>query len=142
MSRTVVNRQELELAFEFVSFGRPMEHEAYLCLDTGELHWHSEIGDNEEELPEDVDDPEKYLAIPHKNDLDLGTRLVLRFAAEQLPDAYDKVEAIFSRPGAYGRLKELLDQRGMLEQWYQYEEQAQQAALRDWCEANGIEVQG
>jgi len=23
-----------------------MEHEAYLCLETGEIFWHTEIGDN------------------------------------------------------------------------------------------------
>ena len=58
-------------AFEFVSFGPPEEHHAYLCLETGRIYWHSELGADEEELPEDIDDAEKYVAIPHKNDLDL-----------------------------------------------------------------------
>jgi hypothetical protein len=28
--------------FEFVSSTPPMEHEAYLCRETGEVHFHSE----------------------------------------------------------------------------------------------------
>ena len=129
-------------AFEFVSFGQPGEHEAYLCTKTGEIHWHSEYGDNEEPLPDDIEDPEKYIAIPHKNDLGLGKSLVLKYAAEFLPDALDNVREIFRRRGAYARFKDLLEHRGMLQQWYEYEATAQKYALRDWCEDRGIELHG
>lgn len=136
-----VKFDDLLLAFEFVSFGGPMAHEAYLCRETGKIHWYSEFGDNEEELPEDIDS-DKYIAIPHKNDLNLGKRLVLRFAAEFLPEELDKVREIFSRRGAYARFKDLLERTGKLEQWYDYEARAQKEALREWCEENGIEIDG
>lgn len=122
-------------AFDFVSAGQPMEHEAYLNVDTGVIHYHSEIGDDEEPLPDDMEDSGKYIAIPHKNDLGLGRRLVLRFAAEILPDALDDVYGIFARRGAYGRFKNLLERRGALQQWYEYEEKSRKEALREWCEA-------
>lgn len=142
VDRSVVKFQDLLLAFDFVSSGAPMEHEAYLCKETGVIHWHSEYGDvEEEELPGDIDS-DKYVEIPHKNDLDLGKRLVLKFAAEFLPDEYDKVGEIFSRRGAYVRFKELLERNGKLQQWYDYEEKAQNEALRAWCEDNGIEIDG
>jgi len=63
--------ENIEEGFHFVSFGAPMEHDAYLSLETGEIHFHSEYGDTEP-LPEDIDEPGKYLSLPHKNDLGLG----------------------------------------------------------------------
>jgi hypothetical protein len=34
-----------------------------------------------------IDGPERYLAVPSKNELDLGHRLALALAAPELPDA-------------------------------------------------------
>ncbi len=76
--------QELTDAFDFVSSGQPMENEAYLSKETGAVYWHSEYSEDIEELPNDIDDGEKYLLIPHKNDLGLGKSLALRFAEEFL----------------------------------------------------------
>jgi hypothetical protein len=138
----VVKFDDLMLAFDFVSASAPTEHEAYLCKETGAIYWRSEYGDvEEEELPDDIDS-DKYIEIPHKNDLDLGRRPVLRFAAEFLPDEYDKVREIFSRRGAYARFKDLLERCGKLQQWYDYEAKAQNEVLREWCQDNGIEIDG
>ncbi len=131
---------EIRDAFDFVSFGQLGEHEAYLCVKTGAIYWRSEYCDDEEPLPEDIEDSSRYIAIPHKNDLDLGKALVLRFAEKHLPESYDTVQAIFSRSGAYARFKDLLDSRGVLQQWYGYEEAAIEEALRRWCEDNDIEI--
>ncbi len=133
---------DIRAAFDFVSCGQPMENDAFLCLETGEIFWHTEIGDNEEELPEDIDDPGKYIAIPHQNDLDLGKRLVLSFVQEYLPESMDKVREIFSRRGAYARFKDLLEYRDLLQQWYEYEEQASDQALREWCRRNEVKTDG
>ena len=127
--------------FEFVSSTPPMEHEAYLCRETGEVHFHSEQLADEEPLPDDIT-PEKYVFIPHKNDLNLGKPLVLKFTAEVMPDALGKVQAIFSRPGAYARFKDLLIQNGKLEQWYEYEKQHTDKELRTWCRLNKIKLDG
>ena len=106
-----VSFSDLQLAFEFVSSGGMGENEAYLDRRSGKIYWHSEFGENDEELPDDIDD-EKYISIPDKRELDLGKPLVLDFAREFLPDDYDEVRQIFSRRGAYRRYKELLVQRG------------------------------
>jgi hypothetical protein len=105
---------DLQLALEFVSSGGMGENEAYLDRQSGKIYWHSEFGDNDEELPDDIDD-EKYIAIPDKKELDLGKPLVLDFAREFLPDDYDEVRHIFSRRGAYRRYKDLLVRRSALE---------------------------
>ena len=126
-------------AFEFVSFGRMYEHQAFLNKETGRIYWHSEVGDNEEELPEDIDDG-KYIGIPHKNELDLGKHLVLDFTCEYLPNDIDKVENIFRRKGAYSKFKALLENRKIIDKWYEFESNAQEKALKAWCEENGIQI--
>ena len=136
-----VEFQDIIDAFDFVSFNQMYMHQAFLNKETGTIYWHSELGDNEEELPEDIDD-EKYIEITHKNELDLGKRLVLNFSYEHLPNDVNKIEAIFRKKGAYQRFKALLEREGMIEKWYEYEAKAQEKALITWCEENEIKIHG
>jgi hypothetical protein len=136
---TRVKFSELELALEFVSFEGLTERRAYVRKDTGEILYGSDDLDEEEELPDDVDDEEKYLAIPTKRDLDLGKSLVFDFVREFLPDHLDQVRRYFSRRGAYGNFKDLLAQGHAIEQWHKFEDEAAQRALREWCSENSIE---
>ena len=96
-----VDFNELLEAFEFVSFGSMCEIEAYLCKQTGTVYFHFEDGDDPEKLPDDIEDEEKYISIPHKNDLNLGKRLVLDFVYQQIPNEIDEIQEIFSKKGAY-----------------------------------------
>jgi len=137
----VAKFDEIELAFDFVSSGLPSEHAAYVSVATGQTYWRTEIGDNLEPLPDDIDELGKYLEIPHKNELELGKPLALKFAAQSLPDDFHEVEGIFQRRGAYGRFKSLLERRGKLDAWSAFENESQREALRSWCEANGIELE-
>src|SRR6201984_2202928 len=123
------NFSDVQLASEFVSSGGMGENEAYLDRQSGKIYWHSEFGDNDEELPNDIDD-KKYILIPDKRELDLGKPLVLDFAREFLPDDYDEVRHIFSRRGAYHRYKDLLVRRGALERWYDFSNKSEETALR------------
>ena len=135
-----VSFADLQDAFLFVNFGAaPGENEAYLDRQSGKIYCHSAYGDNEEELPDDIDH-EKYIAIPDKRDLDLGAPLVFDFVRQFLPDDYDEVCRTFSRKGAYGRYKDLLAERGALDRWYDFSNKAEEAALREWCAENGTEL--
>jgi hypothetical protein len=135
-----VKLTDLLFSFEFVSSDPGYGHEAFLCRQSGEIYWHSELGDNFEELPEDLEEGDKYVRIPHKHDLDLGKRLVFAFISERLPDEYDEVRRYFSKRGAYARFKDLLARKRALDEWYKFEENAQKKALREWCEENSIEI--
>ena len=134
-----VSFADLQLAFEFVSAGDMGENEAWLDRQSGEIYYRSAYGDNEEELPDDIAD-ERYIAIPDKRELDLGKPMVLDFASQFLPDDYEEIDRIFRRRGAYRRYKDLLVQRGALECWYNFSNKAEEAALRAWCAAHGIEL--
>jgi hypothetical protein len=100
---------------------------------------HSEVADNFEELPEDLED-ERYIEIPHKSELNLGKPLVFDFVLQFLPDDYDEVRDIFRRRGAYGQFKAMLVRRGALDRWHDFSAKAEEAALRAWCADNAIEL--
>ena len=137
-----IKYDDLSLAFDFVSSGAPMEHRAYVSLDTGRIYWISELNPvEEEEIPDDLETSDRYLEIPHKNDLDLGQRLALRFSEKRLPHRYDRVVDIFGHRGAYRRFKELLAAEGRLEQWYAFEAEATEQALKEWCEENNLQIE-
>jgi hypothetical protein len=99
------------------------------------------MGDSDE-LPEDIEENENYISIPHKSDLDLGRNLVFDFVEANIPDEFERVRAIFSRKGAYARYKDLLEARGQLEAWYNFENEATENALRAWCKEKCIELAG
>ena len=136
-----VDWTELQQTFEFVSLGQPHEHEAVLCRKTGKFLWNTDVDEDIEAWPDDADDEEKYLSIPHKKELDLGTPLVFAFAEQFLPDELDEVRRIFHKRGAYARFKDLLQRKNALDRWYDFEAEATEAALREWCEINGITIE-
>ena len=135
-----VKFDDLSLAFHFASAGMPMEHNAYISLDTGQIYCVSHFYPTDEKVPDDLETSDRYIALPHKNNLGLGRSLALRFAQQELPDQYDQVEAIFRRKGAYARFKDLLASAGCLEQWYKFEEKSMDDALREWCAENDIQI--
>jgi hypothetical protein len=96
-----VNAEELRTTFEFVNFGTPLEHSAYICVDTGKIYCHSLSAglEEEEDLPEDLETSDRYIAVPHKSDLGLGRRLALAFVTQELSDEYDTVAGFFGRRG-------------------------------------------
>jgi hypothetical protein len=78
---------DIENAFLFVSMDQKFIHNAYLCKKTGQIFYTSELGDSDK-LPDDIDDTEKYITIPHKNDLNLGKALVFDFSHKGMIIAY------------------------------------------------------
>jgi Uncharacterised protein family (UPF0158) len=138
-----ISFKELMETYELASMGSSEygEQYAYLCRESGKIYWHSEFSDLEElndELPEDIEDEDKYIQLPSKRELDLGVPLVMDFARQVLPRDFDDVSDMFRRRGAYGRFKQLLIRKRALEQWYDFEQKATERALREWCELNSI----
>lgn len=129
---------DIENAFVFLSMDKQFMNNAYLNKETGEIYYTSEIGDSDE-LPVDIDDS-KYVSIPHPNDLDLGEELVFEFISQYLPEESDRVGRIFSKSGAYSRFKDLLSKKGLLDKWYDFEDEQNKNALKQWCLENDIKI--
>jgi len=112
-----IDRGELEDAFMFMDVGN-YDNQAFICRKTGKIYLRTDYDawDNEEPLPDDLDDADKYIELPSKRDLDLGKNLVFRFVDAELPDDYERVQDIFASAGAYARFKSLLERRGVTPQ--------------------------
>ena len=97
-------------------------------------------GDFGVELPDDIEDGTIYVALPHKNDLDLGRSLVIAFAEELAPAHLHAIESFFRHIGAYAKFKALLERTHLLQHWYDYEAAATSRALEAWGNDHGFAV--
>ncbi len=141
-----VSIADITEAFEFANTdGSIGEFNAFVCRRTGKIHYQTDFLDVAEmngELPDDLDDEEKYIALPDRRDLELGKPPALDFAREFLPDDFDDVHSFFNRRRAYPKFKALLARRGAIDRWYAFEAKATEQALRDWCALHSIEIVG
>ena len=133
---------EIQEAYDYVAFCNPGEAAAYVGKEQGRVVLiPSEMAADDQEIQaayREIEEGE-WLQIPDKYDLGLGKELVFRFAAGRLSGPeQDKVERLFSHRGAYGNWKDFLCERGLLQEWYDFSEQAEVEALKDWLDFNHI----
>ena len=131
--------QEIEWAFEYVSSNPHFCCRAIYVKENDCVYTESDMT-GEGDIPEDLD-WDHCVEIPHKNDLDLGRSLVFEFAEQHLPDELDRIGRFFSKAGAYARFKNLLEHKGLLQDWYEFENTAEERAVKEWCKENGIGIQ-
>lgn len=134
-----VRFSELLDAFYFVSVDSPYEHDAYINPATGTIFYVSPDIDSEGETPDDFETSDRYIAVPHKNDFNLGRDLVFSFVDDELPEHFETVAGFFRRKGAYRRFKDFLDRLDLLDKWHAFESRATENELRAWAKAQGIE---
>ncbi len=134
-----MNFSDLEDAFLFVGGAAPFERTAMICTQTDQVCFRSELS-GFDEIPEEAYDSDSWREIPHKNTLGLGRDLVFLFMAKHLPSDQDHVLSIFSRSGAYSMFKGFLEEKGILEKWYEFENSHQKETILEWCRTEGIEI--
>jgi len=127
-----IKYSDVERAFDYVSFGPPCENCAYIHRKTGQTFYSSEMT-GESDIPEEAYEDDDYLEVPHKNDLDMGQRLVERFIDREAPQLAGEVRRIFSRRGAYSRYKDLLAGHKLLEKWHDFEADSMKQAIGEKC---------
>jgi hypothetical protein len=143
-----VNFNDILEALEFTNTGiggGRGDFRAFVCKQTDKIYYQSDplyTGELDDELPDDIENEDKYLPLPDKRDLGLGKPLVLAFAREFLPDDFDDVRYFFSKRGAYPKFKALLARRRAIERWHAFEKEATEQALREWCALHSIEIIG
>jgi len=125
-------------AFDYANFDHG-DNQAFLDRKSGKSLYFSAFGDSDPE-PEDFADESRYIALPDKRDLGLGTELVYRFINATGPDLIDATRDAFRQRGAYRRFKALLESNGLLDAWHEFEANAEKTALLNWCEENGIQL--
>jgi len=125
-------------AFEFASCGDGSETSAFVDLQTGTIYCSADGLDDEG--PEDLHTSDRYVSVPHKNDLDLGRSLALAFVEQHLPEDLRQAVDFFAKRGAYSRFKQLLASRDALTAWHAFEAEATEQALKAWCEEHEIQL--
>jgi len=118
----MIKFSDIQDAFFFVSSAAYGLHTAILSKDTGQMYWRSEEGDLDEASDRDLPS-DRCVEIPHRNDL-------------------EQVQKIFGRRGAYAAFKNLLELKGLLQSWYEFEYAREEQALRQWCNENELELSG
>jgi len=137
-----VSLDQLQNAMEWASSDF-LDNEAYICRQTGKIYWLAGdpgMIDEEEEIPEDIHNGDRYLPVPDKRDLDLGNQLAFDFATRYLAQHYDDVRDMFRHQGAYRRFKDFLERKDMLEKWYAYSDERAAKALGEWCETENLSL--
>jgi len=136
-----ISYDDIELAFMFVSSQPEFMNQALLSKSTGEIFYISDDIDADD-LPDDIEDSDDYLSIPHQNELDLGKELISQFISEHLPEETHRIYQFFRQKGAYSKYKDFLFEKGLLDTWHEYEDNKRSDALRNWCADNNIEIIG
>ncbi len=133
-----MNIRELEDAYMIASSDPGGSTEVLICKKTGKTLVNSDYS-GIYEIPEDADEDD-YLMAPNKYDLDLGNKLVFDFILDTVPDEYDRVRGFFSRRGAYGKYKDFLGRKGLVDVWHEHENVKTEEALRAWAKDKGLEL--
>jgi len=136
----VVKFSDVLEGYEYTAFDTGGINQAFLDKETGKVYYYTDSGDNFEELPEDLDENDKYIEIPCKNDLELGRNLVFDFAAQYLPDDANYIQEMFCRKGAYLQFRNFLGCKGIIKKWYDFENEQVEKVLREWCALYGVEL--
>jgi hypothetical protein len=140
--KVAVKWDELLEAFLFVNSAPVGENKARLFIASGEIRrdsvWTEVWAESDGDDGAAKDPGGEALDIPHKTELGLGRELALWFVEEVIPDRHEEVAGFFEKRGAYAKFKALLGEEGLLQQWYEFEHEAEEQALRNWCEENGV----
>lgn len=113
---------------------------ALVSRETGMIHvMNDEYMDEEAPVPSAAGGDDGYVPVPPAGTLGIGDGLVLRFAATHLAGDQDTVRDMFRDRNTNG-FAALLEERGVGDAWERFHDEATRAALRHWCEANGLQL--
>ena len=111
----------------------------YYNVETGEILWISELGGlGEEKLNELEDDPDNYISLPTRYDIDEYS--MMDEFAYQYPDAVisNKLRETLKGKGAFRRFKDNVFRFGIREEWFKYRDEKYRELAEEWCVRNGL----
>jgi hypothetical protein len=131
---------DIEQAIEFISADPSGDSEAFVSLATGKVYYRSEYMEEAEPLPSDIDDQTKYIALPHKRDLNLGVVLVFNFVEKRLPNKASEVKMMFKKRGAYSRFSNWLDRHNLIDDWHHFRNETTTKTIITWCKNHSVNI--
>jgi hypothetical protein len=134
-----MNYDTIDEAFHYVSDAAPGERQAVVHRISGAVFLASHKSGYDQRPAGSAASPD-YVNIPHRQELHPGKPLLLEFIQSHCPAELTRVQALFTRPGAFRKAKDLLRHRGLLESWQIFEEERMATLLRQWCKTQGLSL--
>lgn len=129
-------------------------YSAYLNVETGEIVEVSdedlgkvemgeepEWSEDEDLLREIIERPEVYRALPSKYDIH-EYNIMRDFAHAQEGRLRDDLLRAISGRGAFRYFKDTIHRYGVAERWYAFKEEVLKEMAREWCEKEGLVING
>ena len=119
----------------------PRECDAYLDLQTGEVLWRSDYGDDLFDLDGKFEeDPDRYEPIPRRESHDQYREMEQYAESVDEGDVRDLLNVALDGRGAFGRFRNVLSQYPDLRaRWNQMEDDGDRQHLEEWLDTIGIE---
>jgi hypothetical protein len=133
-----VDADELENAM--ILADPPRAGRAWVCPASGAVLVYADMVGSHAPLPDDIHEESKYVRVPGAGRLGLGQALVLDFVRAHMPGDEESVGTLLRGPGGFERFARLAAARGLLAAWHAFRQERTLAALRAWCEANGLQL--
>ncbi len=131
---------DLENAVMFASCGDWCQTGAMVNRESGEIYYFSDEEGMRDPLPEDAY-TDKYISLPSERDLGIGREQIFSFSKENAKVDFEKVRNMFNRRGAFGNFKDYVFDLGVIDEWYEYENNEKKRLILEWCEENGIAIE-
>ena len=109
---------------------------AYYDTETGECDFWSEYGDNEideEELEERLESG-RYIPLPDRMEIN-EYRMMEAFAY----DRDDRLVRVIQGRGAFRRFKDMAEEIGLLDDWYEFRDNCYRDRAERWCKDHYFE---
>ena len=97
-------------------------------------------GDGVEDMtPDEVDESERFIFLP--SSFDINNWQIMQDFIWTLEDTrlQDRLNDAIHRSGAFRNFRVVLDEKGLIDEWYKFRDAAYRDIATEWCENNGID---
>lgn len=97
-------------------------------------------GDGVEDMtPDEVDESERFIFLP--SSFDINNWQIMQDFIWTLEDTrlQDRLNDAIHRSGAFRNFRAVLDEKGLIDEWYKFRDAAYRDIATEWCENNGID---
>lgn len=97
-------------------------------------------GDDVEDMtPDEVDESERFIFLP--SSFDINNWQMMQDFIWTLEDTrlQDRLNDAIHRSGAFRNFRDVLDEKGLTDEWYKFRDASYRDIATEWCENNGID---
>ena len=107
---------------------------------TGELEYFNSEQENPNDFDiDEIDEDENFVALPSKYSIDdYGIMKDFMFAQKD-KKIHDAIYDAIHQKGAFRKFRQVVEQTGILQKWYEFRNKEYEDIVKEWCETNGLE---